>query len=96
MKKMNMHWIFRIILAIALIAVVLSMIPKSSDLSGKECKIDADCVKASCCHPTSCVAKESAPNCDNNLCSQECVPNTLDCGQGSCVCNQGTCGVSFK
>ena len=98
MKKMNVHWIFWVILAVALIAAIVWMIPKSSDVNGNTsgCKIDSDCVKASCCHATSCVGNENAPNCGDIMCTQECVPNTLDCGQGSCACDAGTCGVKLK
>lgn len=58
----------------------------------KECNVDSDCVPASCCHPTSCVAKENAPMCEGRLCTMECRPGTLDCGQGSCKCINNKCG----
>jgi putative hemolysin len=57
------------------------------------CQTDSDCVPASCCHSTSCTNKASKSVC-NLLCTQECRPGTLDCGQASCVCNQGKCGVN--
>ena len=56
----------------------------------KECAVDSDCVKDSCCHATGCVQKENAPNCEGSFCSQECAPGSLDCG-GSCGCVEGKC-----
>ena len=42
------------------------------------------CVPATCCHATECVSASEAPLCADILCTQECVPGTLDCGQASC------------
>src|SRR3989344_741492 len=47
------------------------------------CSSNNDCIPASCCHATTCTNKEKAPICDRILCTQQCVPGTLDCGQGS-------------
>jgi hypothetical protein len=55
------------------------------------CTSDADCVPAECCHPTSCVPAEGAPDCTGILCTAECAPDTMDCGQGSCRCIEGAC-----
>ena len=55
------------------------------------CMSDSDCVPAQCCHAVSCVPKASAPNCSGVFCTQECRPNTLDCGQGRCRCIEGRC-----
>ena len=55
-----------------------------------ECTTDADCVPATCCHPTTCVAKSAAPDCSATMCTKECRAGTLDCG-GSCLCNAGRC-----
>jgi len=62
----------------------------------KECALDADCVPASCCHPTSCTSKENAPNCTGMFCTQECAPSTLDCGQGKCECLNNKCTAIIK
>jgi putative hemolysin len=59
------------------------------------CAEDTDCVPASCCHPTSCVNKNSAPNCSRLMCTMSCELGTLDCGQGSCVCQNNKCGVKL-
>jgi len=55
---------------------------------GQECKVDSDCFKDSCCHPTGCSAEQ--PECRGTLCSLSCEPGTLDCG-GSCACVKGAC-----
>ena len=47
-----------------------------------ECITDADCAAATCCHTSECVAKIKAPDCEDIFCSMECVPYTMDCGQG--------------
>ena len=94
MKKRSIHWIFWVIfVAVAIIAIIL-ISPKYSD--GSECKIDADCVPSTCCHPTSCVLLKNAPDCSDTFCSQECVPGTLDCGQGHCECQDGNCISNLK
>lgn len=56
------------------------------------CKTDADCVPAECCHPKTCVAKGSAPNCSDMMCTKECRGGTMDCG-GGCFCQQGQCAA---
>ncbi|MDD5086998.1 MAG: hypothetical protein PHV16_04560 [Candidatus Nanoarchaeia archaeon] len=61
-----------------------------------ECTIDSDCVPATCCHPTECVPREQAQDCSAVLCSMECVPGTLDCGQGSCECIDYECRAVFQ
>ncbi|MBW2984864.1 hypothetical protein KY361_07110 [Candidatus Woesearchaeota archaeon] len=55
------------------------------------CTVDADCVPATCCHPSSCVPKSQAPDCEGLMCSMECAPGTMDCGQGRCMCIEGKC-----
>jgi hypothetical protein len=54
------------------------------------CYTDADCVPATCCHPTACVARAAAPVCRGVFCTQHCAPGTLDCG-GRCACEAGRC-----
>jgi len=91
--KMKLHWIFWVILAIAVILVAVWLVPRSNNANASECKVDSDCVPSSCCHATSCISSSNAPKCSGIFCTQECVPNTLDCGQGSCACVQGKCGI---
>ncbi|HZK29681.1 MAG TPA: hypothetical protein VFC43_00380, partial [Methanoregula sp.] len=60
-------------------------------VDNQTCTIDADCVPAQCCHPTSCVNQASIHVC-NFLCTASCE-GPLDCGAGSCGCNNGKCSV---
>lgn len=55
------------------------------------CTTADDCVPAQCCHPTSCVNQASIHVC-NLLCTASCE-GPLDCGAGSCGCNNGRCVV---
>lgn len=59
------------------------------------CNIDDDCVPATCCHPDACVNKNYQPDCGGIACTMECRPNTMDCGQGRCVCIDNTCQVEW-
>lgn len=43
-----------------------------------------ECVPAECCHSTTCVPEEQAPDCFEVFCSMSCEPGTLDCGQAEC------------
>lgn len=56
------------------------------------CSTDDDCVPASCCHASSCVALADAPECGGIGCTEECQSDTLDCG-GSCICQDGKCAA---
>jgi hypothetical protein len=58
---------------------------------GGACQADADCVPATCCHPTSCVIASEAPDCAAVSCTDQCEDGTLDCGQGHCACQNGSC-----
>ena len=60
------------------------------------CNTDSDCVAASCCHPDSCVNAESAPDCQGLMCTLECKPGTMDCGQGKCVCQNNECTAQIE
>ncbi len=61
-----------------------------------ECRTDADCAPAACCHPAACVAVASMPRCAGIMCTGQCAPGTLDCGQAHCVCLGGRCGVQRR
>ena len=75
-----------------LLLLILSvLIIGCADQGPVECRTNTDCAAATCCHADSCVAKEKAPNCEDILCSMECKPYTMDCGQGSCVCENNKC-----
>jgi len=61
-------------------------------LKGPDCKTDTDCVKNACCHATGCIKGPAKPC--TVMCTQECRPDTLDCG-GSCGCMNGQCVGKF-
>jgi hypothetical protein len=63
------------------------------EAGGTACQTDADCVPAECCHPASCVLASAAPNCSDTMCTEECRGGTMDCGQGHCACQSGTCAA---
>ncbi len=70
--------------------------PPRAGMDNPECRADADCVPAGCCHSTSCVPLAEAPNCEEVACTAECRPGTLDCG-GRCVCTaDGQCTAKLK
>jgi hypothetical protein len=56
------------------------------------CSSDADCVKAECCHPTTCVAADKAPKCGDVACTLDCRVGTTDC-YGGCLCQDGKCAA---
>ncbi|MBT4935556.1 hypothetical protein HOL21_02855 [Candidatus Woesearchaeota archaeon] len=62
----------------------------------KQCSTDTDCVKATCCHASSSVNKEFAPECQGQICTLECVEGTTDCGYGDIKCISGSCEVVLK
>jgi putative hemolysin len=59
------------------------------------CQSVNDCVPEFCCHSSTCVDLEHKPNCTDIFCTQECMPGTMDCGQGHCVCLNNTCKVEW-
>jgi hypothetical protein len=58
------------------------------------CQSDADCVKDSCCHATSCVALADAPSCADTMCTMDCRAGTMDC-YGGCMCQDGRCAAQL-
>lgn len=82
----KLFWII-IILIIALIVLVWSILQNAEKV---------DCVPAICCHPIECVSIEEAPDCSGVVCSAECKPGSLDCGQGSCEFVEGECVAVIK
>ncbi len=59
----------------------------------KGCLTSNDCVPATCCHATSCIPRNQAPDCTDVFCTEVCEPGTMDCGQGHCECIEGSCKV---
>jgi hypothetical protein len=58
------------------------------------CTSDDDCVKASCCHATTCVARADAPDCAGAMCTADCRGGTMDCN-GGCLCQAGKCAAKI-
>ncbi|HEY6557774.1 MAG TPA: hypothetical protein VI072_10890 [Polyangiaceae bacterium] len=69
--------------------------PTASGPVSNACSKDDDCVPASCCHSSACVARGQAPDCKATMCTMECRPATLDCG-GSCLCQNGQCAAKLN
>jgi len=57
----------------------------------KYCRVNEDCVSAQCCHSTDCVDIGNKPDCKGIMCTMECRPGTMDCGQGHCACVNNEC-----
>jgi hypothetical protein len=58
------------------------------------CQQDSDCVKATCCHATTCVAASARPDCSATACTADCRAGTMDCNAG-CLCQAGTCAAKL-
>ena len=93
---MKKTWLIRIIVILVLIGLIILLTTTKKEVAPGYCAFDSDCVPASCCHPSSCVTKEQAPNCKGIMCSQVCEPGTLDCGQGSCICENNKCKTTIE
>lgn len=87
----------KILIGLILIILALFVVACTPQVAiEKQCNVDSDCVPASCCHPNESISKNYAPACADILCSMECEPNTLDCGQGEVKCVSGECKVVIK
>ena len=78
------------ILNLSLLASFLFLVACSVPAE-KVCEVDSDCIAAQCCHATDAVNKDNAPDCRGLLCTMNCEPDTLDCGQGEIKCVSGSC-----
>ncbi|HSQ67479.1 MAG TPA: hypothetical protein VLM85_29920 [Polyangiaceae bacterium] len=64
-------------------------------LSDDPCKVDADCLPATPCHATSCVAAAHAqPRAPGLVCTQEFRCDTVDANR--CACVRGRCAIAPK
>lgn len=86
MKQKILLHVLLLLLSLFLLTACTNNIPPE-----KACTTDADCVANICCHPDDAVNKDYGPNCGGILCTQECLPNTIDCNQGSIKCAAGMC-----
>ena len=57
------------------------------------CKADSDCVPAQCCHATSVINKNFAPDCRETVCTLECREGTIDCDHGEIKCVDDKCTI---
>jgi len=57
------------------------------------CSVDSDCAPAQCCHATSVVNKNFAPDCADIFCTMECRSGTIDCDHGEIKCVNSNCTV---
>jgi hypothetical protein len=84
----------RIISVLILILILLAVVVILISYPGKDtkyCKINEDCIPSSCCHPTDCMNSGNKPDCKDIMCTMECKPGTMDCGQGHCGCINNEC-----
>lgn len=59
-----------------------------------DCQQDSDCVEATCCHATTCVAASARPDCASAACTADCRAGTMDCN-GGCLCQAGKCAAKL-
>ena len=78
-------------ISIFIILTLLIVVSSCAPAETKQCMQDSDCVPAQCCHATSAVSKDAAPDCQGKICTLDCNPNTMDCGQGEIKCVQSKC-----
>jgi hypothetical protein len=86
------------LLAILIIVLVVGFFffMKNFNTEEPECKKDNDCVAGRCCHADFCVSIKDKPDCTGAMCTEECIPNTLDCSQGRCKCQEGKCKAEIE
>lgn len=85
-----------ILLMISILTVSLFLVSCSNIPAEKKCSADSDCFPSSCCHAADVVNAANKPNCNSVLCTAECEPNTLDCGQGEIRCVSGGCTAIIR
>jgi len=82
------------LLLITLILVSSIMLSSCTTIpEDKKCVVDDDCTAATCCHASEAVNLLNAPGCGGVLCTANCEPGTLDCGQAKAMCVEGACKV---
>jgi hypothetical protein len=75
---------------LVLAMMIFRPIPYDPALS---CEVDADCVPEQTCHPSTCINEQNQEKMNVLFCTEECQPDTMDCGQGSCQCVNNQCAV---
>ena len=77
---------------IVMMLLAISVLAISCTPTAEQCSVDADCVAAQCCHPTSAVNNANAPDCSGVLCTAVCE-GPLDCGAGEVKCISNKCAI---
>ena len=90
-KTMKTIFIF-----LSLLSVLLVVGCGTSVSEELQCSSDLDCVPNACCHADGTVNKAFAQDCSGMLCTMDCVPDTLDCGQADLKCLEGQCQVVWR
>lgn len=81
---------------LSLFLVIVTLFIISCTPTEKQCTADNQCAPAGCCHAADAVNEKYAPSCNGILCTMECRPGTIDCGQGSLKCINNECTVILK
>ncbi|MCX6711738.1 MAG: hypothetical protein NT139_01720 [Candidatus Woesearchaeota archaeon] len=87
MKKLGFLAVILLILPILIVGCTNQI-----DLGKTFCNEESDCVAEQCCHPTSAVNKNFAPDCRGLSCSEVCL-GPLDCGTGEIKCINSICTI---
>ena len=98
LRKQNNIVDIKVLIIISL--VIFSVLFVLSFFVGEEnikyCQVDDDCVPMACCHPDDCVNLANRPDCTGIMCTMECKPGTMDCGQGYCACVDNECRAMIE
>lgn len=87
------------VIVIVIAVLIAILVTRSNNLPVTDmyfCNSEMDCVAEQCCHATSAINKNFAPNCLGVACTMECRGGTLDCGYGEIKCISGKCAVILK
>ena len=102
MRRFNTGYLFVsiiVIIAVVVTSILVTFTEKQIIPPTDEtlfCNSDSDCVPAQCCHPTSAVNKNFAPNCKGLACTLDCRAGTIDCGNGEIKCIDSKCTAVIK
>lgn len=86
----------RLVMMLFVGVIFLISCTSRSILPEESCTSAADCVPAECCHAKTAANSAYAPDCSDLLCTADCVPETLDCGQGEIECVNNRCIVKIN
>lgn len=92
MKRRKIY-IYSLVAAVIIVGLIATFLYPTSKYDPVFCVTDSDCVPAQCCHATSVINKQYAPNCGGVACTLECQPGTLDCGYARPVCTNNRCAI---